>query len=497
MRCPRALALSLLLLPALPIPASATPAGTCLPVPVERCERWTATYDDPTIESPYRSDQFAQDVLVNTTTVFVVVKNVSLLPSDFSKSPGAAVVVAYDRVTGAVRWTLQRRERTYLSPHHAALSPDGSRLYLTGAAYNGYPVGATDSRISTRAFDAATGRELWAASWDGRPDGTDNPKGIVVAPDGKEVYVTGVTTTKDGDLDYVTIGYRADGRQLWAEKYAGPKKKGMDAPFGIAVTPDGRTLVVTGWSDGVVEYDADYGTVAYSLVRGRSARLAWVARYDGIGAHKSDRAMAVAADGDRIYVTGDSWAGTTGSGYDYATVAYDVRRGQQVWQGRWSGGRGGFNSPVSVVAAAGRVLVSGQASAASADDANDTGTVAYDAATGHSVWSATFGPPHHDDFGRGLALSPDGATAYVVSRDVPIVQYTALARLSVVAYDTATGTSRWQRTIDASPGDALAGAAIAANGTTVAVVGNITRSANPAGAENQNVYDVLTAVFAP
>lgn len=483
-----------LLLPALP--ATATPAGTCLPVPIERCATWTATYDDPKIQSPYRSDQFEADVLVNATTVFVVAKDVSLLQSDFSQSLGAAAVVAYDRATGAVRWTVERRERTYLSAHHAVLSPDGRRLYLTGAAYNGYPVGATDSRIFTMALDTATGAELWATSWDGRPDGTDNPKGIVVAPDGDEVYVTGVTTTAAGDLDYVTLGYRADGRRLWSETYAGPKAKGMDAPFGIAVTPDGQTLAVTGWSDGVVEYDADYATVAYAL-HGKHARRAWVARYDGIGVHKSDRAMAIAADRDRFYVTGDSWAGTTGTGYDYATVAYDARRGTQVWDGRWSGGRGAFNSPVSIATAAGRVVVTGQASAPTADDGNDAGTVAYDAGTGRALWTTTFGLPHHDDLGRGLALSPDGGTAYVVSRNVPIVQYTALARMTVVAYDTATGVPRWQSTVDADPGDALGGAGIAASGTTVALVGNVTRSANPLGEQNQNIYDVLTAVFAP
>ncbi len=479
-----------------PLPAAAAdPAGACVPTPTDRCERWTATYDDPSIESPDRSDQFGTQVLASATTVFTVVKDVALPPADPYAATGATIVVGYDRATGAERWTARQQDRAYLSPHAGALSPDGTRLYVTGAAYDAFPVGATDSRMVTTSFDTSSGAVVWSASWDNRPDGTDSSKAIVVAPDGREVYVTGVTTTPAGDLDYVTVGYRSDGRQLWAATYAGPRERGLDSPFGLAVTPDGARLLVTGWSDGVVEFDADYATVAYSLKHGHKGRLAWVARYDGIGAHKSDRAMAVAVDDDRVYVTGDSWAGTSGSGYDYATVAYDVATGVQVWDARWSGGRGGFNSPTAVAVGGGRVVVTGQSSAASSDDGNDAGTVVVDAVSGQRRWAASYGPPRHDDLARGLALSPDGATAYVVTMDTPLVPYTTLTRLSLVAYDIATGTVRWQATLDPSARDAVQGVDVAVAGDAVAVVGDVERGANPLGPADQNVYDVLTAVF--
>jgi outer membrane protein assembly factor BamB len=131
----------------------------------------------------------------------------------------------------------------------------------------------------------------------------------------------------------------------------------------------------------------------------------------------------------------------------------------------------------------------------SSDDGNDAGTVAFDATTGRRLWQATFGPARHDDYARGLALSPDGGTAYVVTSDIPIVPYTALTRLSVVAYDTGTGAVRWQSTLDPSPGDALSGSGVAADAGGVAVVGDVTHSANPLGDETQNVYDVLVAAF--
>jgi len=471
-------------------PALAHPPGACLSV-AERCETWFATFDEPATMPSARSDQFTTTVLMNMTTVFIVVRSVAFPPASPEDATAAAVVVAYDRVSGAVRWTAREQSRRYFSPHDAALSPDGSRLYLASAAYSAWPIGAVDSRLVVSAYSTASGATLWSSSWDARPDAVDNPKGIAVSPDGRSVYVTGVTTSTGGDLDYVTLAYRAsDGRELWSDVYAGPRA--LDAPFGIAVSPDGAVVAVTGWSDSDgAEFDADYATVAYST-RGRGGRRLWVARYDGVGAHRSDRGNAIAADASRVYVTGDSYGPT---GYDYATVAYDLSSGGQVWESRWSGGRGGFNAATSVAAAGGRVVVTGQSSAVSPDDGNDTGTVAYDATSGARLWSASFGPARHDGWARGLALSPDGATAYVVTMETPLVPYTALSRLALVAYSTASGAVSWQTTLDPAFGDALAGSGVAADGGSVAVVGNYTRSANPLGPPEQNVYDVVTAAF--
>jgi WD40 repeat protein len=473
-------------------PALAHQPGLCL-TPTERCETWSATYDDTSIAAPARSDQFVQQVLANATTVFTVARSVAMTPSKPSDATSSAVIVAYDRVSGAVRWTARERSRVYFSPHHAVLSPDGARLYLTSAAYDGWPVGDVDSRIVTTAYSTASGAALWSSSWDGRPDAVDNPKGIVVSPDGRSVFVTGVTSAAAGDLDYVTLAYRAtDGREQWSDVYAGVGGGGTDAPFGIAVSPRGDVLAVTGWSAGVVEYDADYGTVAYSL-KGRGGKRLWTARYDGLGVDKSDRGNAVAIDGDRVYVTGDSYGA---SGYDYATVAYKLSSGQQVWDSRWSGGRGGFNAATAVAAAGGRVVVTGQSTAASADDGNDAGTVVLDAVSGAKVWAASFGPARHDGFARGLALSPDGKTAYVVTLETPIVKYTAMSRLGLVAYDVATGAVRWQTFLDAALTESLKGSDVAVSPDgSVAVAGDYTRSADPLKGPEQNVYDVVTAVF--
>src|SRR4051794_39395984 len=128
------------------------PVGSCPPVPTERCERWSVTIDDATADSSARSDQFSVGTFANATTVVAVVKDVSFNTASPYDSSGKSMLVAYDRTTGAQRWVVRRADRTYLSPHAGALSPDGSTLFVTGAAYNGYPVGASDSRIATTAY---------------------------------------------------------------------------------------------------------------------------------------------------------------------------------------------------------------------------------------------------------------------------------------------------------------------------------------------------------
>lgn len=510
------------------VPAGAHTAGACPPAGASRCETWSAVVDTPPSDPDARSDQFTAAVLTSATTTFHVGKDVSLNPDDPFAARGRSLVVAFDSATGEELWAVPRSDDVYLNTTDAALSADGTRLYVTGGAYDAFPVAAKDSRLTTTAYDTADGRELWSTPWDGRPGGTDNGKVVVVSPDGGQVYATGVTTSPDGDLDYATVGYDAvDGRLLWSQVYDGPGAAKDDAPFGMAVAPDGRHLYVTGWSTGEVEYDSDYATVAYALSDGTvdrpgngrgpkprpeghpgggpgevsapGAELAWVARYDGLGQNRSERANAVAVDpdGGRVYVTGDSYAGPGGGDYAYATVAYDAVGGQQLWDARWSGSRGGFSAANAVVAGAGRVLVTGQSLAPSDLDGNDAATVAYDARTGAQVWQASIAPLRSDDYARGIALSPDGGTAYVVATVTPIVKHTALSRLSVAAYDAATGVPRWATDLDAGAGNALKGAAVAVSpdGGSVAVAGDITRSADPLGPPSQNVYDALVAGF--
>ena len=131
-----------------------------------------------------------------------------------------------------------------------AVSPDGARVYVTGAGIS--PAGS--ATYATVAYDAATGAVLWDRRY--VEGGTDAFAGSVVAsPDGSRVYVTGEAGGTDG-LDDTTVAHlAASGTQLWVAHHdlserqsgpsawrsarrhrAGPQPDGQRGPSGTAAT---------------------------------------------------------------------------------------------------------------------------------------------------------------------------------------------------------------------------------------------------------------------
>lgn len=153
---------------------------------------------------------------------------------------------------------------------------------------------------------------------------------MAVSPTAKTVFVTGYSdgSTTGHDYVYATVGYNAaTGAQLWVKRYSGP---GNSAPSSMAVSPTGKTVFVTGYSAGTTTRD-DYATVAYSAASG--ARL-WVRRYNGPGNGASEASsIAVSRSGSTVYVTG--YSSTATGDFDYATIAYKVGSGAQLWVRRY------------------------------------------------------------------------------------------------------------------------------------------------------------------
>ena len=108
----------------------------------------------------------------------------------------------------------------------------------------------------------------------------------------------------------------------------------------------------------------------------------WVKRYNGLGANTDDaRSAAVSPDGKTVYVTGQSWGGQA-STWDYATVAYDAASGAQRWVKRYNGPGNAYDLASSVAASpsSGTVYVTGQSAGTSTGA--DYATIAYNAASG-------------------------------------------------------------------------------------------------------------------
>lgn len=432
-----------------------------------RCEVWASRYDGPA-----STDDAAYALAISPDGDRIFTSGTS-----GSREGGLDVVtIAQDAVTGENLWV----ER-YNGPVDGidgildiALSPDGSNLYVTGTSFS-----AAERDYITLAYDATTGESLWSSRHDGTAHGYDAAWTTAVSPDGQRVYVSG-ESTGDRDRNITTIAYDADtGTEIWNRVYDGPDcpaspgrldvahdlvsvpqeggdlvavvgitsacgqtwnagtlvydgmtgdkvwerayhGRNTDIASGVDVGPDGRTLYVTGRSRSLVDsglggfggLGLDFITLAYDLATGR--RL-WVARYDGYGENDSGQALVVSADGSTVLVTGESEFGGADGDSEIATVAYDAATGEELWRVRFDGpGRGLFirdsGYAISADPLAERVYVAGFSG--DSTRANRAVMIAYDTVSGTELWRAYHDAAAANGFSYKMAVAPDGERVY-------------------------------------------------------------------------------------
>jgi hypothetical protein len=183
--------------------------------------------------------------------------------------------------------------------------------------------------------------------------------------------------------------------------------------------------------------------------------------------------MAVAPDGSKVFVTGRSRVPTTGD--DYATVAYEATSGAVVWGRRYSGPGEEDDIPASIVASPDGTMVFVTGYTTRPTTLEDFATVAYNAATGATIWAKVYdGPAHSDDRASSVATSPDGSKVYVTGYSHGA---TSNKDFATVAYDAATGAQLWGARYDRRDGyDEAVGVAASADGTKVFVAGSVSVS---------------------
>ncbi len=307
--------------------------------------RWASRYNGP---GDANDEALSLAVSPDGATVFVT-----------GTSTGATsgrdyATIAYNAATGARRWVSR-----YSAPANrgdvafaVAAGPGGRSVFVSGFSAG---VSSNDD-YATVAYNAATGNRRWVRRYNGPGNGIDIARAVTVSPGGRSVFVTGLSTGATSGQDYATVAYNAaTGNRRWVRRYNGPKNVD-DFAGSVAVSPDGATVFVTGGSTGATS-GWDYATVAYSAATGArrwvsryngpgngtdiagsvavspdgatvfvtgfstGGRL-WASRYNGPG-NKTDQAtsLAVGPAGDTVYVTGDSFGGADAD-LDYATVAY-------------------------------------------------------------------------------------------------------------------------------------------------------------------------------
>jgi WD40 repeat protein len=256
--------------------------------------------------------------------------------------------VAYNAMTGAQLWVSR-----YYGPRHAdeaasiVVSPGGRRVFVTGRSWKG-----PGYDYATVAYNAVTGARLWVRRYNGLGNGRDWPASIAVNPGGSRVFVTGVSAGKNSEDEYATVAYSAvTGAQLWVRRYGGTGGSHGNARSGalsVAVSPGGSRVFVTGFTahGSATITDLDYATIAYNSATGRQL---WVSRYNGPGkGYDGANSVAVSPSGRTVFVTGGSDGRS--SGLDYATIAYNSATGKQLWVSRYNSPGNGDDAATAVVA---------------------------------------------------------------------------------------------------------------------------------------------------
>ena len=268
-----------------------------------------------------------------------------------------------------------------------------------------------------------------------------------------------------GHLDSGRSAARAvPGSQLWAARYNGTGND-EDQAEAVAASPDGATVFVTGASTGTSATGVDYATVAYNATT--SSRL-WVARYDsghGPGSNVDDaHSLAVSPTGKLVFITG-------GSSGDYATVGYNAATGKRLWVKRYNGPANSADEAASVtVSPTGKtVFVTGYSDGTRSS--GDYATVAYNAATGAQLWVKRYnGPGNSFDAAVSVAVSPTGGQVYVTGHSTG---RTSGNDYTTVAYNATTGAWLWGKRYN-GPGngaDQATSVAVSPTGKTVFVTG--------------------------
>jgi uncharacterized delta-60 repeat protein len=313
---------------------------------------WVARYNGPDNE-----DDRAEDVGVNSLNEVWVTGRSTNASNSYD-----IVTVKYD-ANGTQLWT-----ETYGS----VAEDDWSEELAFDSQENVLVAGVT-AASGTNDFlmlkYAPTGQLLWAATYNGPAQGSDELTALAIDPS-DNVYAAGESEGSGTYGDFLVVKYNPSGDLMWTARYDGADHL-FDAAADLGIDSQGN-VIVTGSTE-TASGRPSIMTIKYNS----QGVLLWAQVYDST-AGREDYANALAiANDDRIYVTGSSFLDpATG----YLTIVYSPS-GELLGSAIYNGPANGHDEPVALVASPnGDVYVTGRSFDLATDD--DLLTIKYSMVTG-------------------------------------------------------------------------------------------------------------------
>jgi hypothetical protein len=376
-------------------------------------------------------------------------------------------VYAYRAIDGVREWRyFYDGPGGYGGPRDMAVDPSGTTVFVTGFSdHRDWTTGQSPTPVSdyvTVALDARTGEERWVDRYDGSGRAMDVAEGLAVTPNGRTVVVTGSSVGRGSGPDPVTIAYRAkDGMRLWTRRLAYP---GHDGALDIALSATGRRAVVVGHRTTTGARD-----MLIAAFRVAGGRLLWTRTYAG-SAGRNDEAVAVTVTGDppTAYATG--YVQRVATDNDIVTLAYGLG-GTRRWAASYVGPIDGRRSRDRGIAIAARgdagVVVTGSSVGVFPAKA-DFATIAY-SPSGAVDWIARWaGTDRSKEFPADVAVSVNGTQVYVTGS---AKVYAGEPDFMTVAYDAMTGAELWWARYDDVMDDTAQTVAVDPAGAYIVVTG--------------------------
>ncbi len=299
--------------------------------------------------------------------------------------------------------------------------------------------------------------EAWAAAKHSAQ--YDSLRAMGADPSGERVFLAGIEMPAPHPTnDIITHAFDASGGLLWTARYDGPGHI-QDVPQTVSVSPDGKTVVVSGAQDdnGIAGNPSTVDAVAVAYDAATGERL-WVGTYDS-GAYDNALDAEFAPDGSRLYLTGISRGagGPPAEDFDHITIALDTSTGEQLWTAREAAPGEGYDYSLALAVSPDGKLVASTGWWQMNSREIGYGTHVYETTTdmesgttaGERRWRAVLGAgPNTTSSARDVEFSPDSSLLHVTGT----LAHTSDAGVDAgtVTYRVADGTMLWSDRLTAT-----------------------------------------------